>query len=166
MENSIWFKLLKIVFMSTLVSLSAIVVNFTTGSELNVLIVGICSSVWASLYEAVYAFYSWSDKELDYTFKAPTEEVELSIINNCIDMDLELGEFWYKWFASNKKGNHTLLIECNESGLSDYIRRIKEFDSIKIDKFFSVQEIKLPEFCDFQYQYRIHFKEVADEVAD
>jgi hypothetical protein len=94
-------------------------------------------------------------------FPAPTEEIELNIVEYCLNvLGLQFGEYWYKWFNSNKSEtnhNHTLQIECNVSNLSDKIRASLP-TVLNIEKIHKIQEIPLPEWCDFRYQYFIHFK--------
>ena len=91
---------------------------------------------------------------------APTEKIELAIVNYCVEtLGLEFGEFWYKWFDSNKEDNHSLQIECDVAGLVEKIRKtLKQHDDINVVSFYELREIPLPDYCENRYQYNIHFK--------
>ena len=41
------------------------------------------------------------------TFPAPTEELELKLVEFCLnELHIPFGEFWYMWFVANVKGSH------------------------------------------------------------
>lgn len=97
-------------------------------------------------------------------FIAPPE-IETEIIDYCVEtLKLSIGEFWYKWFDSNKDGNHTIHIDTNNSSLQETIT--KTFSDLDfVDKIFKVQKCDyMPgeDIDDFKFQYYIHFKAKAN----
>jgi len=52
-------------------------------------------------------------KEVKKNFVAPTEELEAQIVDLAVSLDIPFGEFWYEWFDSNIKPNHTVHLDCN-----------------------------------------------------
>lgn len=98
-------------------------------------------------------------------FTAPTEELELELIKFCIEvLNLNLGEFWYKWFPAKRvllNKNHTLHIECNQPNLIILIGdKFPEY--FGFEKFYEIRMVTLPGYCDFNFQYFIHFKSSKD----
>ena len=95
------------------------------------------------------------------TFSAPTDALELIIVEYCLDiLKLQFGEFWYKWFPSHshkENNNHSMHIECDVQWLRDTL--VKTFPQVSfVNKVFKIQEIPLPEYCEHRVQYYIHFK--------
>ena len=57
-------------------------------------------------------------------FKAPTEELELEIVEFCINvLGLGMEHFWYDWFTSNNINNATLHINCCSLGMKDFLTK-------------------------------------------
>lgn len=96
-------------------------------------------------------------RELRENFIAPTEELEAQIVDLAMSLDIPFGEFWYKWFDSNIKPNHTVHLECNIGDLTDKVKA--SFLALPfVEKIFKVQLVPLPDYCEFRFQYYIHFK--------
>ncbi len=95
------------------------------------------------------------------TFPAPTEDIELEIVELCLQVGLPFGEFWYNWFDSSDKPkeNHTLHINCKVPWVGQTLKKeilnLKTFKIIKIHKY---DLVILPEDQEFQFQYYFHFK--------
>lgn len=72
-------------------------------------------------------------------FPAPTEEIELKMVNYCMDtLHLPFGEFWYAWFPAHAKNrNQTVHIECNVDGLEEIIRQTFS-NVVEVEKFHKI----------------------------
>ena len=95
-----------------------------------------------------------------FKFKAPTEELEAAIVDFALTMGIPFWEFWYNWFPSsrnNENRNHTIHLECNIKSMAETIKMRFAVEEI-VEKIFRVTEIPLPEYCEYRYQYYIHFK--------
>ena len=124
-----------------------------------------------SLYKSIknrYMTFRKSGSMIEPVFIAPTEAIELAIINYCVEeLELPFGEFWYKWFDHNKENNHGIHIECNVVGLRNRIMNtLKKLDTVELVKFFEVREVPLPDYCEYKYQYFIHFKRAAYDTQE
>jgi len=93
-------------------------------------------------------------------FKAPTEDIELELINFCVEqLELGFGDFWYQWFTSNNIDNASIHIDCNDDNLTEKIR--KQFSSLSFFDFFhkgGIKLISMPEYTEFRYKYHLHIK--------
>lgn len=99
----------------------------------------------------------------DQPWTAPTEELESVIMNYCMNvLKLPFGEFWYKWFESSsyeQTKNMSLHIECNDGKLIEVIKQtLNKIPEIPIQKYFKLQCLPLPEYCDYKFLYHLHFK--------
>lgn len=93
-------------------------------------------------------------------FKAPTENIELEIVEFCINiLGLDISQFWYDWFTSASKTNATLHINCCSIGMKKFIRENISKLSF-VNKIHEVKELNLENYetNDFPIKYTIHFK--------
>jgi hypothetical protein len=91
-------------------------------------------------------------------FAAPSG-IEIKIVNYCIEiLNLSIGNFWYKWFKSNKEGNYTIHIDTSDPSLEEIIQ--KTFPKVDFVKsVFKVQKLNITGDIDgFKFQYFIYFK--------
>ncbi len=96
-------------------------------------------------------------KKVKKNFVAPTEELEAQIVDLAVSLGIPFGEFWYEWFDSNIKPNHTVHLDCNIGTLTDKVKA--SFLALPfVEKIFKVQLVSLPDYHDFKFQYYIHFK--------
>ena len=91
-------------------------------------------------------------------FTAPPE-MEIKIIDFCVEtLNLSIGDFWYKWFDSNKEGNHTIHIDTSNPSLEETLQ--KTFLKLDfVDSVFKIQKCDvIGDVDEFLFQYFIHFK--------
>jgi hypothetical protein len=90
-------------------------------------------------------------------------EIELEIIQLGYDLfNLDLDEFWYKWFDSNNPFNKTIHLMVNKKLNENLLRKyLFKFKTIEIEKIFKITLVDNQHFreCEgFNYMYDIHFK--------
>lgn len=94
-------------------------------------------------------------------FKAPTEELELEIVEFCLNtLGLGMGQFWYDWFTSHNINNATLHINCCSLGMKDFLT--KNISKLSfVGKIHEIREMDISNFIEpeeFPIKYTIHFK--------
>lgn len=90
-------------------------------------------------------------------FLAPTEDIELEIVEYCINvLQLDFASFWYQWFDSSKTGNHTMHITCNKDVLDGLIRTFQTMSFVK--EVLSIKKLDVHAYEDDIFLFYIHFK--------
>jgi hypothetical protein len=90
-------------------------------------------------------------------------ETELAIVELAMnDLGLDLNDFWYKWFVSNKPENKTVHLMTNHVINMNTLReKLIASADLGIEKIYKIQFIDLDQFREiegFNYMYHIHIK--------